>query len=168
METRLGIDVRKQIKIVIAAVVGLATLVVGVPIAASFIAPGIVYKTDPDKITSITQFHVLKDGSLYKIRFSLSDKDNSGIVTSDANVSFTAKTNNNNNTSSYILYRKDFSIKSEQFQTYAIVLTGAPIVAYTWQLNATDLQAQPGQFPMAYLNVTLPNGRMLNASTSYF
>ena len=71
METRLGIDVRKQIKIVIAAVVGLATLVVGVPIAASFIAPGIVYKTDPDKITSITQFHVLKDGSLYKIRFSL-------------------------------------------------------------------------------------------------
>jgi hypothetical protein len=112
---------------------------------------------------------VLKDGSLYKIRFSLSDKDNSGIVTSDANVSFTAKTNNNNNyTSSHVLYRKDFSIKSEQFQTYAIVLTGAPIVAYTWQLNATDLQAQPGQFPMAYLNVTLPNGRMLNASTSYF
>jgi hypothetical protein len=167
METRLGIDVRKQIKIVIAAVVGLTTLVVGVPIAASFIAPGTVYKTDPDKITSITQFHVLKDGSFYKIRFSLSDKDNSGVVTSDANVSFTAKTNNNN-TSSHILYRKDFSIKSEQFQTYAIVLTGAPIVAYTWQLNATDLQAQPGQFPMAYLNVTLPNGRMLNASTSYF
>jgi hypothetical protein len=49
METRLGIDVRKQIKIVIAAVVGLATLVVGVPIAASFIAPGIVYKTDPER-----------------------------------------------------------------------------------------------------------------------
>jgi hypothetical protein len=156
----------KKLKIVIGVVIGvIVVLFIGVPIVLSFVAPGTVLKGDANNITGVTQFFVLKeDGSLYNVRFSLINKD-SVAVPSDANVTFAAKTKSGDD----VLYSRDFSIKSQDFQRYRFVTTGFPMVAYAWQLNAKDLDKySSGDFPIAYLNVTLPNGRMLNASTSYF
>jgi hypothetical protein len=151
----------KKLKIVIVVVV---VLFIGVPIVLSFVSPGTVLKANPNNITGVTQFFVLKDGSLYNVRFSLVNKD-SAAVPSDANVTFAAKTKSGDD----VLYSRDFRIKSQDFQRYRFVITGFPMVAYAWQLNATDLDKYPsGDFPTAYLNVTLPNGKMFNASTPYF
>jgi hypothetical protein len=150
----------KKLKI-LGAVIGGIILLIIIAVVASFLAPGSVYKTDPNKITGITQFFVIKDGSLYRSRFSLIDSNN-GIATSDAKVSFTAKTE-----SGTTLYHTDFNIKSEDFKTYSLVLTGAPIVAYAWQINRESLAHSPTDFPKAYLTVTLPNGKSFNADTSF-
>jgi len=155
----------KKLKLVIGVVIGvIVVLFIGVPIVLSFVAPGTMLEADANNnITGVTQFFVLKDGSFYNIRFSLVNKD-SAAVPSDANVTFAAKTKSGVD----VLYSRDFSIKSQDFQRYRFVITGFPMVAYAWQLNATDLDKYPsGDFPTAYLNVTLPNGRMFNASTSY-
>jgi hypothetical protein len=138
----------KKLKIV-GAVIGSIVLLIIIGVVASFVAPGSVFKTDPNKITGITQFYVIKDGSLYKARFSLTDKDN-GIVTSDAKVSFDAKT--------------DSGISF--YHTY--MLTGAPVVAYAWQINGQSLAHPSNVFPKAYLTVTLPNRKSFNADSSFF
>lgn len=151
----------RKLKIV-GAVIGSIVLLIIIGVVASFVAPGSVFKTDPNKITGITQFYVIKDGSLYKARFSLTDKDN-GIVTSDAKVSFDAKTD-----SGISFYHTDFNVKSEDFKTYNLVLTGAPVVAYAWQINGQSLAHPSNVFPKAYLTVTLPNGKSFNADSSFF
>jgi hypothetical protein len=141
-------------------------LFIAVPIVLSFVAPGSVLKAYANNITGVTQFFVLKeeDGGLYNVRFSLVNKDGAAVP-SDANVTFAAKTKSGDN----VLYSKDFSVNTQDFQLYRFVITGFPMVAYAWQVNATDLDKySSGDFPTAYLNITLPNGRMLNASTSYF
>jgi hypothetical protein len=154
----------KKLKIVIMVVIAVVLLLIGVPIILTFVAPGTVLNANANDITGVTQFFVLKDGSLYNVRFSLVNKD-SAAVPSDANVTFAAKTKSGDD----VLYSRDFSINSQDFQRYRFVTTGFPMVAYAWQLNATDLDKYPsGDFPTAYLNVTLPNGRTFNASTSYF
>jgi hypothetical protein len=156
----------KKLKIIIVFVIGaVAVLFIGVAILLSFVAPGAVLEADSNNITGVTQFFVLKDGSLYNIRFSLVNKY-SVAVPSDANVTFAAKTKSGRDDA---LYSRDFSINSQDFQRYRFVITGFPMVAYVWQLNATDLDKYPsGDFPTAYLNVTLPDGRTFNASTLYF
>ena len=162
MRIELGVQtLGKKLKIVGAVIGGIILLIV-IGVVASFVAPGSVYKTDPNKITGITQFFVLKDGSLYKARFSLTDKDNS-IVTSDAKVNFDAKTD-----TGVTLYHTGFNVKSDDFKTYSLVLTGAPIVAYAWQINGQSLAHPPNVFPKAYLTVTLPDGKSFNADTSFF
>jgi hypothetical protein len=156
----------KKLKIIIVFVIGVvAVLFIGVAILLSFVAPGAVLEADSNNITGVTQFFVLKDGSLYNIRFSLVNKY-SVAVPSDANVTFAAKTKSGGDD---VLYSRDFSINSQDFQRFRFVITGFPMVAYAWQLNATDLDKySSGDFPTAYLNVTLPDGRTFNASTSYF
>jgi hypothetical protein len=155
----------KKLKIVIVVVIGVVVvLFIGVAIVLSFVAPGTVLEADSNNnITGVTQFFVLKDGSLYNVRFSLVNKDNAAVA-SNANVTFAAKTKSGDD----VLYSRNFSINSQDFQRYRFVITGFPMVAYAWQLNATDLDKYPsGDFPTAYLNVTLPDGRTFNASTSY-
>jgi hypothetical protein len=154
----------KKLKIVIVVVIGVVVvLFLGVTIVLSFVAPGTVLEADSNNITGVTQFFVLKDGSLYDVRFSLVNKDNAAVA-SNANVTFAAKTKSGDD----VLYSRNFSINSQDFQRYRFVITGFPMVAYAWQLNATDLDKYPsGDFPTAYLNVTLPDGRTFNASTSY-
>jgi hypothetical protein len=155
----------KKLKIVIGIVIGVVVLFIVVPIILTFVAPATVLNADSNNITGVTEFFVLKDGSVYNIRFSLVNKDGAAVP-SDANVTFAAKTKSGDDD---VLYSRDFSIKSQDFQRYRFVTTGFPMVAYAWQLNATDLDKYPsGDFPTAYLNVTLPNGKMFNASTSYF
>ena len=157
----------KKLKIIIVFVIGVVVvLFIGVAFVLSFVAPGTVLEADSNNnITGVTQFFVLKDGSLYDVRFSLVNKD--GVaVPSNANVTFAAKTKSGGDD---VLYSRDFSINSQDFQRYRFVITGFPSVAYAWQFDATDLDKYPsGDFPTAYLNVTLPDGRTFNASTSYF
>jgi hypothetical protein len=159
--------VSKNLKIVIVVVIGIVVvLFIGILIVLSFVAPSTVLKADAtnNNITGVIQFFVLKDGSLYNIRFSLVNKD-STAVPSDAKVTFATKVKSGDD----ILYSRDFSINSQDFQRHRFVITGFPMVAYAWQLNATDLDKYPsGDFPTAYVNVTLPDGRMFNTSTSYF
>jgi hypothetical protein len=108
---------------------------------------------------------VRKDCSLYNIRFSLVNKDGAAVP-SNADVTFTAKTKSGEDD---VMYSREFSINSQDFQRYRFVITGFPMVAYAWQLNATDLDKYPsGDFPTAYLHVTLSDGRTFNTSTSYF
>jgi hypothetical protein len=157
----------KKLKIIIVFVIGaVVVLFIGVAFVLSFVAPGAVLEADSNNnITGVTQFFVLKDGSLYNIRFSLVNKDGAAVP-SNANVTFTAKTKSGGDD---VMYSRDFNINSQDFQRYRFVITGFPMVAYAWQLNATDLDKYPsGDFPTAYLNVTLPDGRIFNASTSYF
>jgi hypothetical protein len=156
----------KKLKIAIVVVIGVVVvLFIGVAIVLSFVAPGAVLEGDSNNnIAGVTQFFVLKDGSHYNVRFSLVNKD-SAAVPSDANITFTAKTKSGDD----VLYSRDFSINSQDFQRYRFVITGFPMVAYAWQLNAVDLDKYPSSdFPTAYLNVTLPDGRIFNVSTSYF
>jgi hypothetical protein len=157
----------KKLKIVIVVAIGVVVvLFISVPIVPSFVAPGTELEADAkNNITGVTQFFVLKEaGNLYNIRFSLVNKD-MAAVPSDANVTFAAKTKSGDD----VFYSREFSVKSQDFQRYRFVITGFPMVAYAWQLNAKDLDKySAGDFPMAYLNVTLPNGKMFSASTSYF
>jgi hypothetical protein len=109
-----------------------------------------VYKAqNPEQITGVSQFVVLNDGSLYKARFSLIDR-NDRPVTSDANVTFAAKTHVNQT-----VYERAFSVKAEQFQQYQIVVTGAPILAYAWQIDSGEMAAQAQ--PAAYTTTTTRN-----------
>ena len=159
---------RRKLKIAIVVIIGVVVVVlfIGLAIVLAFVAPGAVVEADSNNnITGVTQFFVLKEGSLYHIRFSLVNKDNVAVP-SDANVTFAAKIKSGGDD---VLYSRNFSINSQDFQKYRFVTTGFPMVAYAWQLNATDLDKYPsGDFPTAYLNVTLPDGRTFNASTSYF
>ncbi len=67
----------KKLKIIIVFVIGVVVvLFIGVAFVLSFVAPGAVLEADSNNnITGVTQFFVLKDGSLYHIRFSLVNKD---------------------------------------------------------------------------------------------
>jgi hypothetical protein len=78
-------------------------------------------------------------------------------------VNFDAKTD-----TGVTLYHTGFNIKSDDFKTYSLVLTGAPIVAYAWQIIGQSLAHPPTVFPKAYLTVTLPDGKSFNADTSFF
>ena len=127
----------KKAKIIGVVIAGIVALFIAA-VTASFVASRIILKvSDPYKITGMTQYYVLKDGSLYKIRFSLTDANNA-IVASGAHVSFKAQANSspiNGSGSPSVIYTKDFDIRSTGFQTYQLVLTGAPIVAYAWQVK---------------------------------
>lgn len=130
--------------------------------ASYYVAPSSVLKANPDDITGVSQYFVLKDGSLYKVRFSLDNKNNA-FVTSAAKINFIVKTQDGRT-----LFSDTFNIKSEDFQTYSLVLTGAPVVAYSWQIDGSKLQHSDTDFPKAYLTVTLPNGKSFNADAPVF
>lgn len=57
--------------------------------------------------------------SLYDVRFSLVNKDNAAIA-SNANVTFAVKTKSGDD----VLYSRNFSINSQDFQRYRFVITG--------------------------------------------
>jgi hypothetical protein len=60
----------KKLKIVIDIVIGTVVVAfMAVPIVQSFVSPGTVLEADPDNITGVKQFLVLKDGSLYNIEY---------------------------------------------------------------------------------------------------
>ncbi|MDQ4067394.1 MAG: hypothetical protein M3114_07390 [Thermoproteota archaeon] len=162
----------KKAKIVIGVVLGVIFVFIGIPLILFFFAPGAI-PADPDRITGISQYFVLRDGSLYKARFSLVDANNA-VVTSDAAVKWVVKAD-----AAYgqELYRQEFNIKSIDFQTYQLVLTGAPVVAYSWQIDGNSF---PEQFSSAssstglprakvgILEVTLPNGKNFTADTTFY
>ncbi len=116
------------------------------------------------------------EGSLYRIRFSLVDA-NDVVATSNAKVSFAMLVDATNQT----LYSRTFDIKSTDFQTYQLVLTGAPIVAYSWQVDSSEI-ARPqsvtnnnnqttsldNTMKTALLTVTLPNGKTFTTDTTFF
>ncbi|MDQ3969395.1 MAG: hypothetical protein M3275_13505 [Thermoproteota archaeon] len=80
---------KRKLKIV-GAVIGSAVLfiiILAVIDSTTTIPVGSLYKINHDEITDVTQFVVLTEGSAYKVRFSLTDKDDN-IVTSDAKVAF--------------------------------------------------------------------------------
>src|SRR5918997_6971018 len=143
---------KKIVGIALAVIVGFFVIVL---VAASTVPAGTVYKAEnPEQITGVSQFVVLKDGSLYKARFSFIDR-NERPVTSDANVTFSAKTQANQT-----IYERAFNVKAEQFQQYQLVLTGAPILAYAWQIDSGEMtaQAHPATNTMTTRNTTAGSG----------
>lgn len=177
---------KKIVGIALAVIVGFFVIVI---VAASTVPAGTMYKaTSSDQITGVSQFVVLKDGSLYKARFSFIDR-NERPVTSDANVTFAAMTQANQT-----IYERAFNVKAEQFQQYHLVLTGAPILAYAWQIDGGEMTAQAQSvtntatttrnatagcgtvitpvfdsgMKTGVLTVTLPNGKTFVAETTFF
>jgi hypothetical protein len=149
----------KKLKIVAAVIGGIIVLIV---IGAMYFEPDVVLKTDPNKITGISQFVVLKDGSLYKVRFSLVDQNNA-YVTSDAHIHFFVCCDQSA-TTPILLYNAQGDIKAEQFQTYNLVISGAPIVAYAWQIDGNAFVNSYSN--TATLVVTLPGGKSFTAHAS--
>jgi zinc-ribbon domain len=175
----------KKLKIVVGIVLGVIFVFIGLPLILMFGAPGAI-PSNPDNITGVSQFFVIRDGNLYNVRFSLVDR-NQSVVTSDANATFTVKSQ-----TGATLYERAFAIKSTDFQTYQLVLTGAPIVAHAFQINSSEIAPQEAAATLtrngtssggggttttptldsgmktAYLTVTLPNGKSFTAQTTFF
>jgi hypothetical protein len=145
----------KKLKITLIVVVVIVGLIILLGLAST---PYI--NRDVNSIVGLTQFYVIKDGGLYKMRFSLLDKDNAAAA-SDADVVFAIRDSSHNN-----LYSTAFHISSYDFKEYALILTGSPIIAYAWQINAGDVRTFSDSVKTAVLTVTLPNGKVFNAQTS--
>lgn len=130
-------------------------LVIVIPVAAFLILViGIgsqpYANRNPDEIAGITQFIVIKDGSITKLRFSLID-DQGYAAASDAVVR--VKSPN---------YEQEFSISANDFKEYKLQLTGQPIFAYAWQ-TTEDLGSD-----YVGITVTLPNGKQFTDSDRVF
>jgi hypothetical protein len=148
----------KKLKIVIVVVV----VIVGLFIVGA-LASGPYVNTDVASIAGVTQFIAMKDGSLYKMRFSLVDNDNVASA-SDADIVFVIK-----NSAGRTLYSSNFHIIASDFQQYQLILTGAPVYAYAWQVGSGDIPSlSSGEVHDAFLLVKLPDGRVFDAKTSLF
>lgn len=148
---------KKSFKVVL-ALAGILLLLVSVGVGALFFAPSRTLRSNLDRISGVSQYFVFKDGSQYIARFSLVNNDNSW-ATSDAIATFVIKLDNGTE-----LYSRQYNVLSTDFQTYQLP-TGQPVVAYAWQINASDLHYGDLDFPKAFLSVTLPNGKTFNAET---
>ena len=94
-------------------------------------------------------------------------------MTSDASVKFvvTASSSNPAVVLGKEIYRQEFDVKSMDFGTYQLVLTGQPITAYAWQIDSNSLPPPytDSSYPkVALLNVTLPNNKTFTAESSPF
>jgi hypothetical protein len=116
---------KKVAIVVVVVVIGLFAL--------AAIASTPYFNRDVNSIMGVTQFVVIKDGSLYKARFSLVDKDGVAAA-SDAVVGFLITDENG-----HTLYNKGFQISGSDFSQYKLLLTGAPIFAYAWQFDGSDV-----------------------------
>jgi hypothetical protein len=150
----------KKLKIFGVFIVVVIALVIAAAVAASSIGTGNLSNANPGDITGVTQFYVIKDGSLYKVRFSLTDKNNNA-VSNDAKVNFVVNSNNGNP-----IFKQNFDVKANDFKEYHIILTGAPILAYMWQINGTALSHNQSYFPKAILTLTIPNGKSFSTDQS--
>jgi len=112
-------------------------------------------------ITGITQFVIINDNGLYKVRFSLNDQ-NDALVSSDARIHFTICCNYNASDYPTKAYETAFNITADQFHDVTLVLTGTTLLAYSWQINSNEVYGNPSG---AKIEVSLPNGKQLVAST---
>jgi hypothetical protein len=115
-----------------------------------------------NKITGVTNFLILKEGSLYQARFSLVDANNDQMA-SDANVTVQVKRDDGS-----LVYSQNFTVSQDDFKTYQLQLTGTQFLAYAWQIDASNLQHSDLEVLKGYLTVTLPNGKTYSTDTSVF
>ncbi|HET7149293.1 MAG TPA: hypothetical protein VFI73_12425 [Candidatus Nitrosopolaris sp.] len=121
-------------------------------------------KGQQTNITGITQFAVINDNGLYKVRFSLNDQDDA-LVSSDAHIHFTMcciTTASQTPADITNAYDSNQTITADQFHDITLVLTGAKLLAYSWQINSNTVNGSPH---IAHIEVSLPNGKLLTART---
>lgn len=147
----------KKLKIA-GIVAGLIILLVTLVASSIFVSTGSA-NTNPDDVTGISQYSVHRDENLYNIRFSLTDKDSLWVI-SNASVEFVVKDDDGG-----ILYSENFDIKSEDYKTFQMVLSGMPVIAYSWNIDGAKLNRGSLDFHIAYLTVTLPNAKSFTAET---
>jgi predicted 3-demethylubiquinone-9 3-methyltransferase (glyoxalase superfamily) len=136
----------------------IALVIFGFFVIAGAIGSTTIRKANPNDITGITQFVVLNDNGVHKARFSLNDQNNA-LVSSDANVRFNMSQANNDT----LIYHSNENIKAYQFNDVTLILTGAKMLAYSWQILPEQLHGlNPDK---AEVLVTLPNGKQLSAAT---
>ena len=139
----------KKKYIVIIPVVGFAVIILlGLGLSAPYI------NRDVEAINGLTNFVVLHGGTLYKARFTL--VDNEGYVAA-----------NDGKVHAVIcgaVY--DFPFAADEFQQYKFQLTGQPIVAFAWTMDASDINA--GGMCDATITVTLSNGKSFETDTTVF
>jgi hypothetical protein len=151
----------------------IALVIFGFFVVAGAIGSITLRKANPSDITGITQFVVINDNGLYKVRFSLTDQNNA-LVSSDAHVRFNMTEFNETasgssspmspiSESGYTeVYHSDENIKAYQFQDVRLLLTGATLLAYSWQIKPEWVHGNPDS---ATVQVTLPDGKRLAAQT---
>jgi len=136
--------------------------------------PKIIPKTD---VFGLTNFVVLKDGTLYKVRFTLVDRDGYAIYR-DGNVLFQIyeKSSSFNKdfeleTELTLLYEHAFDIKASDFAEYKLALTGQPVYAYAWQFKASDIK-EPKESDistgLAVIEFTAPDGEKFKTEEMIF
>lgn len=139
-----------------------AAIIIPIVIVGLFVIGGLLsmpyINTNVEAISGVTQFYILEDGSLTKIRFSLIDNEGY-VAASDANVSFVVTSESGRE-----LYRDEFSVKASDFQQYQLQMTGQPIFAYAWQIpELIEADGDSLSLDTALLTVTLPNGKVFTA-----
>jgi hypothetical protein len=133
-----------------------------------------ITKTD---VFGLTGFVVLKDGTLYKARFTLVDKDNYALYR-DGHVLFQIyeKSSIFNKdfeleTKQTLLYERSFEVKASDFAEYKLALTGQPIYAYAWQFKVSDVK-EPKEsdisMGVAVIEFTTPDGETFKAEETVF
>lgn len=145
----VNISRKKKALVTVIVIIGVFFIIGAIANSSSRVA-------NPNDITGITQFVVINDNGLYKARFSLNDQNNA-FVSSDANVNFTMYGNQSGG------YHSDENITADQFQDVSLVLTGNTFLAYSWQINHESVHGSPD---LAAIEVTLPNGKRLEAHTT--
>jgi hypothetical protein len=136
---------------------GKKVIIIVVPIVVVFVFLIAVVGSQPyvnkniDEIAGLTQFHVIKDGTITKLRFSFVD-DQGYVAASDATVHV-----------KIYAYDQEFSISANDFKQYRLQLTGQPLIAYAWQTTE-----RIGRDTYVQSNVTLPNGKQFTASDRVF
>lgn len=156
-----GSSKKKIVGVVVGIVVAFFVIIA---IAAASVPPGTLHQTDPENIQGISQFVVLEQGSNIAARFSLNTPENV-YATSDASVQFRIVSGSGTE-----LYSQNFDIKASDFAQYELRLTGQPLIAYAWFLDAppSRFESSSLDLPEAFITVTLPNGKSFNAKTTLF
>lgn len=118
---------------------------------------------DVQAIEGLTDFHVLKDGTMYMMRFSLIDK-NGYAAASDAIVVFGIYDKNLGN----INYRDVFGVNASDFGEYKLALTGQPFIAYVWQEPESQIEKDHYCNKEAKISVMLPDGRAFETEDTIY
>lgn len=111
-------------------------------------------------VSRIDRLFVLGSSSenAYQARFTLVDA-NQAELGEDGDVSFVIVDSANRS-----LYERNFSVKKNDFQTYQLVLTGQPFLAYVWEFPTSDVRPGIGTFGTAKVTFTSNDGQVFTST----
>jgi len=112
--------------------------------------------------TNINTFSSSNEGDVIRFYFLLENQDGQNTLGSgEANVQIKDSVGN-------VVFSQKFDFKSSDFVDYQFKLTGQGIgKAYEWRVNQKDIQKGISEMGKADLTITLPDGKVINATDDY-